>query len=111
MNQDTDRQAVIEHIVEAIKEGYSPQRVILFGSCVSGKTHQDSDIDLLIVKDTDRPFFQRLAEVRRLVSNARKGYPFEPIVITQKELQQRLENGDQFLGQIVAEGRILYAQK
>ena len=42
----------IKEIAKKIIEAYDPQKIILFGSYVSGKPTEDSDIDLLIIKDT-----------------------------------------------------------
>ncbi|MBI3324541.1 MAG: nucleotidyltransferase domain-containing protein [Candidatus Omnitrophica bacterium] len=99
----------IRRIVERLREAYQPERVILFGSYAHGRPTRDSDLDLLIVKDTPTPFYQRLAEVRRLVSPLRRGYPFDPIVVTPKELQRRLAKGDQFFLEIVTKGKQVYA--
>lgn len=101
---------VIQRIAGVLRARYRPERIILFGSCASGTVRRDSDIDLLIVKETAKPFFQRLVEVRQLVSTQRRGYPFEPIVVTPAELRRRLSRGDQFFADIVSHGRVLYAR-
>ena len=44
----------LKRIVSIIKKGYNPEKIILFGSLANGKIHQWSDIDMLIVKDTDK---------------------------------------------------------
>ena len=46
---------VIPDILEKIVAGYAPQKVILFGSYAYGEPDEDSDIDLLIIKDTNEP--------------------------------------------------------
>ena len=48
----------------------NPQKVILFGSRATGKTHEDSDWDLLVVVDHDLPT-ERLHW--RAVHEARRG--------------------------------------
>ena len=58
---DTD---AVQMIVERLISDYSPQKVILFGSRVVGSQSRDSDIDLLIIKDTQESFFDRLASER-----------------------------------------------
>lgn len=83
---------------------------MLFGSCAVGRQKAESDIDLLIVKQTAQPFYSRLAAVRRIVSSIRAGVPFDPIVVTPRELARRLEMGDQFLGGILRSGKVLYAK-
>lgn len=101
---------VIRQISKALEKGYDPERIVLFGSYAAGRQKVDSDVDLLIVKRTSRSFYSRLAEVRRIVSSARAGMPFDPIVVTPEELERRLEKGDQFLGGIVRSGKVLYAK-
>ncbi len=100
---------VIQQMVSVLKERYQPEQIILFGSYASGVPHRDSDIDLLIVKSTRQPFFQRLAEVRRLVSDVRQGHPFDPMVLTPAELEYRIKRGDQFFQGILHHGNVLYA--
>jgi len=101
---------VIRQISRALEKEYAPERIVLFGSFASGKQRAESDIDLLIVKRTSQPFYKRLATVRRIVSPMRAGMPFDPIVVTPQELAQRLKIEDQFLGDIIRSGKVLYAK-
>ena len=98
----------IEHIVKRIAEGYQPLKVILFGSYAYGEPTPDSDIDLLIVKDTSERFIDRWVAVRELIADPERRIPVEPIVVTPDELQRRLARGDQFFQEIVARGKLLY---
>ncbi len=101
---------VLKRLVNVLKENYKPEKVILFGSYAYGKPSETSDIDLLIIKETDKPFFQRLTDLRKIVSEARRGYAFEPVVLTPEELKERLKRGDQFFQEIVEKGTVLYAR-
>ncbi|MEW5936979.1 MAG: nucleotidyltransferase domain-containing protein [Candidatus Thermoplasmatota archaeon] len=100
---------IVLKIVERIKVKYKPQKIVLFGSYARGTATEDSDIDLLIVKETKKPFHKRWAEVCRAVSELRKGVGFSPFVITPDELKKRLSIGDPFLEEIMNEGKVLYA--
>ncbi|MBI2153138.1 MAG: nucleotidyltransferase domain-containing protein [Candidatus Rokubacteria bacterium] len=99
----------IEDIVKRIAEGYQPLKVILFGSYAYGEPTPDSDIDLLIVKDTSERFIDRWVAVRELIADPARRIPVEPIVVTPDELQRRLAGGDQFFQEIIARGKLLYA--
>jgi predicted nucleotidyltransferase len=99
----------IERIVKQIAEGYQPIKVILFGSYAHGKPTEDSDIDLLIIKDTSERFIDRWVAVRELIADPMRRVPVEPIVVTPHELHQRLSRGDQFFQEIVDRGKLLYA--
>ena len=100
---------IIPELVEKIKKDYKPQKIILFGSYAYGKPTRDSDIDLLIIKDTKERPIDRRVRVRRIV-DIRKPISFSPLVVTPKELKFRLNAGDQFFKEIVDKGRELYAR-
>ncbi|MEK7679063.1 MAG: nucleotidyltransferase domain-containing protein [Deltaproteobacteria bacterium] len=107
MEKNTEK--VISNIVELLKKGYKPEKVILFGSYAWGSPTEESDIDILIIKNTKAGFFKRLLDVRKIVSEARRGYAFEPIVLTPKELNERLKGHDRFFETILNKGKLLYA--
>src|ERR1700722_4127033 len=43
---------VIRRYVRAIAERFQPDKIILFGSYAYGIPHEDSDVDLLVIKPT-----------------------------------------------------------
>jgi predicted nucleotidyltransferase len=98
----------IQRIVEQVVQGYRPQRVILFGSYAYGAPGRDSDIDLLIIRETDESPWQRRVRVRRLAADPERRIPFSPLVLTPVELEQRLRVGDPFYEEILARGKVLY---
>jgi len=104
-----DVQRVIEGIVAKLVAGYKPQKVILFGSHARGDARPDSDIDLFIIKDTGARMIDRCVEVRQLVSDPNRFIGLELIVLTPGEIAARIAVGDQFIGQIVEKGKVLYA--
>jgi predicted nucleotidyltransferase len=100
---------VIQRIVEKLVSGYAPQRVILFGSYAYGDPTPDSDIDLLIIKETPERFIDRWVTVRRILSDPKRMVPLETLVLTPQEVSRRLAIGDQFLAEIMEKGEVLYA--
>ena len=95
--------------VEKIIKSYFPQKVILFGSSVKGRQHSDSDIDLLIIKDTKERFIDRWIKVRKIISDPGMRIPIDTLVLTPGEISERLIKGDLFIKEILPEGKILYA--
>lgn len=59
-------QETIDAVVQAIARNFSPQRIILFGSYASGQPTPDSDLDLLIIMDSDLPKHKRAVPVHLL---------------------------------------------
>ena len=80
--------------------------MILFGSHAQGEPDGDSDIDLLIIKETSKRFIDRWVEVRRILSDPERKLALEPLVLTPQELARRLEAGDQFVAEIIEKGQV-----
>ena len=59
---------VIGSVVSVIVQNCDPERIILFGSAATGRTHQGSDLDLLVVMDSILPRHKRAAPIRLLFS-------------------------------------------
>lgn len=64
--------ATLRAIVGRIAAHFQPAKIILFGSRASGEATDQSDVDLLVVAETDLPLAERYPAVRRLLS----GFPF-----------------------------------
>ena len=111
MVKDEKAKRLISEIVDKIAASYKPLRIILFGSYAYGEPDADSDIDLLIVKDTNERPIDRRVRVRGIVSDPNRRIPFEPMVLTQKELAERIKMGDQFVQEILSQGEALYEAK
>ena len=109
MDSDSKMREVIATVVRRIVAEYAPQKVILFGSYARGNPHPDSDIDLLIIKETSERFLDRLDRVRQAAEGAHPGVPFEPIVLTPHEVEEGLRAGNGFVAEIVEKGEVLYA--
>lgn len=104
-----DVATLLAWIVERLRVDYAPQKIILFGSYAYGTPHDDSDVDLLIIKETKDRFLDRWVDVQRILSNSRRYVPLETLIMTPQEVTQRLERGDQFLAEILEKGTVLYA--
>ena len=102
--------AHIQNILDRLIADYAPEKVILFGSYASGNPRPDSDIDLLIIKDTTERFIDRWITIRRILSDPERTIGLETIVLTPVEISKRLAIGDQFISDILETGEVLYAE-
>lgn len=83
----------LERLVTSLRR-YDPQRIVLHGSLARGDWNRASDVDLIIVKETDRPFLERIGDILELCDTT---LSVEPLVYTPDELQAMLEAGNSFL--------------
>jgi predicted nucleotidyltransferase len=99
---------LISKIVKKIVSGYNPKKIILFGSYAYGYPTEDSDIDLFIIKNTDKRPIDRWVEVKRLLWDMERDVPISPLVYTEEELEERLKIKDFFVREILERGEVLY---
>ena len=100
---------VIREIVDRLLTDYAPQKIILFGSYAYGHPRPDSDIDLLIIKETSERLIDRWVTLRRILSDSTHRIPLETLVLTPEKISERLAVGDHFLAEIIEKGELLYA--
>jgi uncharacterized protein len=98
--------ATLPQAVERIARELQPEAIILFGSYAYGQPTPDSDVDLLVIWETELPHLERYLAVSQLL--APRPFPVDILVKTPKELAQALASGDFFLKEIVSQGEVLY---
>lgn len=98
----------ISAIIEKLRDNYEPLKIILFGSYIYGNPTEDSDIDILIIKDTDKRRVDRFVEVKRIIYDPNFKIPVSPLVYTPNELEERLKIGDDFVKEIINRGVVFY---
>jgi len=108
MTTDKRIRKIIIQLVDKISKGYKPKKVILFGSYAYGKPTEDSDIDLLIIKNTDKRPIDRWVEVKKLLRDSSRTLPVSPLVYTEKEIEERIAIKDFFIEEILQKGDVLY---
>ncbi len=79
-------QEQINEISNRIVRNLKPQRIILFGSYANGRPTEESDLDLLIIKDSDFPSRLQNRKVRKILSDLK--VPVDVIVKTSEEFQR-----------------------
>lgn len=95
----------LKHIVDTIVKEYSPEKIILFGSLANGSIHEDSDIDLIIIKSTSHNPWQRAREVDKIIDHS---VPIDILIYTPEEIQERISLNDYFVKGFNEQGKVLY---
>jgi uncharacterized protein len=108
MTGSLDIKMVVQSIIQKLIAEYVPRKVILFGSYAYGVPGPDSDIDLLIIKETKERFIDRWVTVQRILTGTHHRLPVETLVLTPQEIEKRVAIGDQFIQEILKKGEVLY---
>ena len=98
--------SLLAGIVQRIVEKFRAEKIVLFGSYANGTPDRDSDVDLLVVMDSQEPMSQR---IRRVTEVAKVRFlPMDIVVRTPAEIDERLAKGDFFIVDILSTGKVLY---
>lgn len=99
----------IQDIVNRIAKNYNPDKIILFGSYARGNYNDNSDLDFILVKETNTPKHKRGIEVRRLFYGL--PIPMDFKIYTSTEFNNELSNRYSFLNSAIQDGKVLYERK
>lgn len=95
----------IRKIAREIVDHFHPRQVILFGSHAYGRPTEDSDVDLLVIMDTEERNLPQALKISRAISHP---FPMDLIVLKPQEVQTRLQGGDLVLREILTKGEVLF---
>ena len=96
----------LHRIMEILIREHEPEKLILFGSAAQGEIHEWSDLDLCVIKRTEKRFIERLEEVG-LLTLPRVGCQI--LVYTPEELEAVKQQGHYFfVDEILGKGKVLY---
>lgn len=77
----------------------------MFGSLARGKVKSTSDIDLLVIKNSKKDYWDRARQIAKIID---VDVPADVINITPSELKARLSLGDFFITDIINNGKTIY---
>jgi predicted nucleotidyltransferase len=95
----------IEKLLECLKR-YEPERIIIFGSCARGDADEQSDVDVVVIKQTDKRFLDRLLEVAQFLDNDLG--KVDVFVYTRQEFEEMRQRENPFIAKVVNEGKVIY---
>jgi len=95
----------IDALVESIIKDYEPEMVLLFGSEARGDATEHSDIDIIIIKETQKRYKDR---VEVLLTATKPRIPVDLIVYTPQEFRDMVRIGNRFVEKALRDGVVIY---
>jgi predicted nucleotidyltransferase len=93
-------------IIDKVVAHYNPDKIVLFGSYAKGNPHDDSDLDLLIIKDTSLSRHARGRDVKGLFYGSM--VPIDFVFCTNQEVEDSKHAIFSFVDRVLAMGKVLY---
>jgi uncharacterized protein len=98
----------LDRIVDVIKTEYAPEKIVLFGSLATDRVHEWSDIDLLIIKSTDKRPIERTME---LVGLIKPRIGIDLFIYTPDEYELLIKERYSFILNILKTGKTVYEKR
>lgn len=100
----------IEEVAQKIGDNFKPDKIILFGSYAWGTPEPDSDVDLLVIKESNQVRIERERELHSLLIP--RIFPLDLLVYTPTELEEQInKKHNLFLEDIIRNGIVLYSRR
>ena len=96
---------VVDRAVETILEHCDPELILLFGSAAEGTAIYGSDIDVLVVMETDERPIDRGRDILEALDI---GTSVDLIVMTPEEFETHRNDPRSFTSHILSSGRLVY---
>ena len=102
----TVTEQLLDEVVRRVLQAGSPRTIVLFGSHARGDSRPDSDLDLLILEDSELPRYQRSPRYYHALAGL---FPAKDIVVyTPDEVKEWSEVPNAFVTAALREGKVLY---
>jgi predicted nucleotidyltransferase len=93
----------LAEVIRILVEQYGPvEKIILFGSHARGDADEYSDLDLIVIKNSNQSFIERMGSVPLLPVHA------DVFVYTPEEFEQMKENENPFILSALESARTIY---
>ena len=99
----------IRQVAMQLADAAQASQVILFGSYARGEATDRSDVDLLVVAETDLPRHKRAVNLYKQFHP----YPFgmDIVVYTPQEIEEGMKSDLTFVSAVLREGKTLYERQ
>jgi predicted nucleotidyltransferase len=98
----------INSYVRLIVKRFNPQTVLLFGSQAAGTSDGESDVDLLVIMDHDKP--RNVDQEIEIDCALPRVFPLDILVRRPSDVKRRLAANDMVLKGLLKTGKPLYAR-
>jgi excisionase family DNA binding protein len=94
----------LDALVATIVARYDPEKIMLFGSLAKGGGRA-GDVDLLIVKKTDKNYFERIREFANICP---RDIPIDILIYTPAELVAEKDSNPFLRDEVMKKGKVVY---
>ncbi len=96
----------IKSFVDRIAEACDPKAIIIFGSVAKGISDENSDLDILVILDTELSYYERTLAVRRAIGVT--SIPMDILAFTPEEIDAGKDKRGSIIFEALNTGKVVY---
>jgi len=100
----------IDFVLNKLISFYDPEKIYLFGSQARNQANKDSDIDFLIINESNKPKRIQTLEFRKEL-RSHNNYPIDLLIYTPQEFEEECDIKGTIAYHAKKEGEILYEKE
>jgi len=97
-----------DDIIRNISTFFSPQKIYFFGSYIYGNPNKDSDLDIMVIMNSDKPKHKRATDIRLMLNDIK--IPIDILVFTPEEVSYWNGTKNHIITEIINKGKLVYEQ-
>lgn len=101
--------STISNLINKIAASANPDKIYLLGSYATGKATENSDVDILVIKDTLEPRYKRSIEIQKLFIGSK--IPIDIVVYTNDEFEKEITYSYSFISSAIQDSQLMYERK
>ena len=101
-----EQEAQLQKLLQTLVEKVRPEKVVLFGSYANGTATPESDIDLLVILESDLRRDHRQEAISQALRP--RSVPIDILAYTPAEVQRCMESPTSFVRHILTTGKVIY---
>ena len=96
----------VTRLAQPVFRKYAIRKALLFGSMATGRVSRRSDIDLILIQETAKPYFERFDGILRDLYQVLPRRDLDVFIYTPEEMERIAHRN--FIKRALHEGQIIY---
>ena len=96
----------IKSFVDRIADACDPKAIIIFGSVAKGTADENSDLDIMVILETDMTYYERTLAVRKAIGVT--SIPVDILAFTPEEVNAAKGRRRSIITEALITGKVVY---
>ena len=96
----------IKLFIDRIVGACNPKAIIIFGSVAKGTSDENSDLDIMVILETEMTYYERMLAVRKAIGVT--STPIDILAFTPEEVNAAKDKRGSIISEALNTGKVVY---